>query len=203
MPQSSATAALCANPPVCGCADLTALSSHLALCTNLRILDLSHNQLASLSLLTAAAFPHLHTLHAHHNRLTSLGSLAPLPALATITTHHNPLVHAVEWREQWQSVDGHVKRADCAHSDAEWRQHLASAQCDEAASVAARTRSARPAVLQVGVELTADESGALPKPLLAKSNMDKEKLRGMLEVCGAPSCTCGVTRTRVWPLWWS
>ena len=54
----------------------------------------------------------------------------------------------------------------------------------------ARSRTARPAVLSVGVGLAADEIGALHASLLAKSNMDKEKLRGMLEEWDELTSTC-------------
>ena len=162
-------------------AELTTLSSHLALCTNLQILDVSHNQLTSLALLTPTAFPNLHTLHAHHNGLTSLDSLPLHPALRTVTFHHNKLTSAVEWREGWLAVDGKVKRAsdDDDDSEADWQQYLATLQHDLATDIATRTRTAKPATLSL--PLAAEASVALPAALVVKSNMDREKLRGMLD----------------------
>ena len=174
------------------CTELTALSSHLALCINLRILDLSHNQLTSLALLTPATFPHLHMLHAHHNCLTSLDSLPPHPTLTTVTFHHNKLTSAVEWRDGWQSVDGQVKRAEDEDEDedVEWKQYLATVEREEAANIAARARTAKPATLPLRAGQASEDAMSLPTALVAKSNMDKEKLRGMLDEWDELSTAC-------------
>ena len=96
----------------------------------------------------------------------------------------------MEWRDGWKSVDGKLKDADSEEDDEEgWTEYLARVQREEAAAVAARTRSAMIAASPAASELTAANL-ALPSSLVAKSNMDKEKLRGMLDEWDELSSAC-------------
>ena len=69
---------------------------------------------------------------------------------------------------------------DGEDSDVEWKQYVAAVQRDEAANIAARTRTAKPATLPMTAVQSTEDGFALPTALVAKSNMDKEKLRSML-----------------------
>ena len=112
--------------------------------------------------------------------------------------HDNKLTAPVVWREEWQSVDGRVKRVQREDDEVEWTEYLANVEREEAANVAARTRTAKPAMLPAKAQLLTEETSALPTTLVARSHMDKEKLRGMLEDWDELTTTCDDAVTAVY-----
>lgn len=73
-----------------------------------------------------------------------------------------------------------------------WKQYIASVQYEEAANVVARTRTAKPAALPLSTAGQSADDGTtvLPPSLVLRSNMDKEKLRGMLDEWDELTTTC-------------
>ena len=104
-----------------------------------------------------------------------------------MTFHHNKLTPPIEWREGWQSVDDQVKREEVQDGEVEWKQYLTNVEREEATNVAMRTRTAKPAMLPLG-ELATEDSTVIP--VAARFNMDREKLRGMLDEWDELTAAC-------------